>query len=71
MPRTTKGNLASKKHKTVLAKTKGHYGADLDSLKQLSNHLLNQCNMPTEIEKIEKEILEGFGLLESMLKWET
>ena len=27
MPRTTKGNLASKKHKTVLAKTKGHYGA--------------------------------------------
>ena len=27
MPRTTKGNLASKKHKAVLAKTKGHYGA--------------------------------------------
>ena len=27
MPRTTKGNLASKKHKNVLAKTKGHYGA--------------------------------------------
>ena len=27
MPRTTKGNLAAKKHKTVVAKTKGHYGA--------------------------------------------
>ena len=27
MPRTTKGNLASKKHKAVLAKTKGQYGA--------------------------------------------
>ena len=27
MPRTTKGNLAAKKHKAVLARTKGHYGA--------------------------------------------
>jgi large subunit ribosomal protein L20 len=27
MPRTTKGNLASKKHKSVLLRTKGHYGA--------------------------------------------
>ena len=44
---------------------------DLDSLKQLSNRLLNQCNKPTETEKIEKEILEGFGLLESMQKLET
>ena len=27
MPRTTKGNLAAKKHRAVLARTKGHYGA--------------------------------------------
>ena len=27
MPRTTKGNLAAKKHKVVLSRTKGHYGA--------------------------------------------
>ena len=27
MPRTTKGNLAAKKHKAVIARTKGHYGA--------------------------------------------
>ena len=27
MPRTTKGNLAAKKHKAVIEKTKGHYGA--------------------------------------------
>ena len=27
MPRTTKGNLAAKKHKAVLVRTKGHYGA--------------------------------------------
>ena len=27
MPRTTKGKLTTKKHKAVLAKTKGHYGA--------------------------------------------
>ena len=27
MPRTTKGNLAAKKHKAALARTKGHYGA--------------------------------------------
>ena len=37
MPRTTKGNLAAKKHKAVLARTKGHYGRALDYLKQLSN----------------------------------
>ena len=27
MPRTTKGNLAAKKHKAVIERTKGHYGA--------------------------------------------
>ena len=27
MPRTTKGNIAAKKHRAVLARTKGHYGA--------------------------------------------
>ena len=27
MPRTTKGNLRAKKHKAVIARTKGHYGA--------------------------------------------
>ena len=27
MPRTTKGKLTTKKHKAVLARTKGHYGA--------------------------------------------
>ena len=26
MPRTTKGNLAAKKHKAVIERTKGHYG---------------------------------------------
>ena len=27
MPRTTKGNIAAKKHRAVLARTKGYYGA--------------------------------------------
>ena len=27
MPRTTKGNLKARKHKAVIARTKGHYGA--------------------------------------------
>ena len=27
MPRATKGNLKARKHKAVIAKTKGHYGA--------------------------------------------
>ena len=50
MPRTTKGNLAAK-HKAVLARTKGHYGARLDYLKQLNNLLLNLCSTLTETEK--------------------
>ena len=27
MPRATKGNLKARKHKAVIARTKGHYGA--------------------------------------------
>ena len=68
MPRTTKGNLKARKHKAVIARTKGIMELGLDYLKLQSNLLLNPCNMPIETEKIEKEISEDSGSQESMLK---
>ena len=68
MPRTTKGNLASKKHKAVLAKTKGHYGARSRLFKTAKQSLIKSMQYAYRDRKNRKEILEGFGLLESMQK---
>jgi large subunit ribosomal protein L20 len=68
MPRVTKSVTAKAKHKKVLSATKGHYGARSRLYLELqSNLILNLFNMHLEIEKIEKENLEHYGLQELML----
>ena len=62
MPRTTKGNLAAKKHKTVLARTKGHYGARSRLFKTAKQSLIKSLQYAYRDRKIEKETSEDFGL---------
>ena len=52
MPRVTKANSASKRHKKVLKATKGHYGARI--IRPRSNLISNHFNMHLEIEKNKK-----------------
>ena len=66
MPRVTKSITAKSKHKKVLKSTKGHYGLEADYLRlQQSN--IKSYNMPLEIEKIAREVLDLYGFQESML----
>ena len=56
MPRVTKSVTAKAKHKKVLNSTKkGIMELEADYIKQLSNLILNQCNMHLEIERIKKK----------------
>ena len=71
MPRTTKGNLAAKKHKAVLARTKGHYGARSRLFKTAKQSLIKSLQYAYRDRKNRKETLEDFGLPELMLKLET
>ena len=65
MPRVTKSVTAKAKHKKVLSKLpKVIMELEAGFIKLLSNQILKHFNMLLEIEKIEKEILDLFGLHE-------
>jgi len=71
MPRVTKSVTAKAKHKKVLVLPKVIMELEVGFLKLQSNLILNHCNMLSEIEKIEKEHLDLYGLPESMLVQES
>ena len=71
MPRTTKGNLAAKKHKAVLARTKGHYGARSRLFKTAKQSLIKSLQYAYRDRKNRKRDFRRLWITELMLKLET
>ena len=63
MPRTTKGNLAAKKHKAVLARTKGHYGARSRLFKTAKQSLIKSLQYAYRDRKNKKRELRKLWII--------
>ena len=67
MPRTTKAVTAKAKHKKVLPLQKAIMGQEVGCIKLQNSQILNRFNTLLEIEKIRREPLGLYGLLEYQL----
>ena len=62
MPRTTKGNLAAKKHKAVIERTKGHYGARSRLFKTAKQSLIKSLQYAYRDRKNRKRVFRSLWI---------
>ena len=67
MARVKRGVTSKAKHKKVLKKTKGQYGARSRLFKVAKQAAIKLVNTPIGIDGKRRDSLDHFGLLESML----